>query len=167
MTIRNGYEVASEGAVRHWEFPYSAPSIRLSNAAPTPTQPAMVLSAVPGTNITGTVLVTDPNSTPNIAVVDVTHGMVYRHNIRNVTTYAMGAESVWAAINEGDTVYYDDSGTMPADYFLSLAANDVGGVPNPVFGHVVAANEAERALFPLGGAVAASLPNVSVMQEGA
>lgn len=165
MTIRNGYEVSSEGAVQHWEFGFA----RLDNATPTPTEPAKVLSAVIGNDITGTVLTTDVISVPNVAVIDVTHSMVYRHNIRNVITYGGGFEVAWRVLNEGDPVYYDNSATMPADYYLSTSPLNNLGAANPLFGFAVAADEAERALYPLGIAIApgSSLPDVSVMQRGA
>ena len=162
MTIRNNYEVSSPGAERHWEVPYA----RLENGAPTETQPAKVTAQTIGQEMTGTILTID--ATNSIALIDFTHSMVYRHLVRNVATYNAGAENTWAAINEGDVIYYDGSATMPADCFLSLSPLDNLGAANPIFGHAVRMDETDGALFPKGaGGVASTQANVGVMQEGA
>jgi hypothetical protein len=168
MAIRPTYEGSSEGAVRHWEIPFT----RLNNAvAPTPTQPAYV--TVPAAEralrhgATGTILSTDTTHVPSVAVIDFTRGAVYKHNVRNVLTYGGQAEASWGALNVGDPVYYDDSATMPADYFLSKSPSNGAGLVNPLFGFIVAIDDVDAALYPKAGAVAASLTNVAVIQRGA
>ncbi len=156
--IHNDYEVSSEGAVRHWEIPYS----RLTDATPTPTNPAEVTSLLPGTQLTGTILTVDAGD--SIAVIDFTCSMVYLHYVRNVRTYNGGVEATWGAINIGDPVYYDDSGTMPAGVYLSTSPANNQAAANTLFGFVVPANDTDA--FPKGGAVA-STQRCAVMQIGA
>jgi len=161
------YEVASEGAVRHWEIPYA----RLEDVTPTVREPAAVVSLLPGTQITGTILTVD--ATAAIATIDFTCGMVYRHSVRNVITYAQAAESAWQVINIGDPVYYDGGATMVAlGIQLSTSTLDAAGVANPLFGFVVPAPldanwDTDSALFPLGAANAGSTHRIAVMQVGA
>lgn len=126
--IRSEYEVSSESAIRHWEVPYD----RLEDATPTATMPCALLSRVDGTQLTGTILGVDADD--EIAVVDFTHSMVYLHNVRNVLTYADAAEATWGAINVGDPIFYDRSGTMPAGVQLSTSPLDADGNANPLFG---------------------------------
>jgi hypothetical protein len=159
------YEVASEGAVRHWEIPYA----RLEDVTPTVREPAAVVSLLPGTQLTGTILTVD--ATAAIAVIDFTTGMVYRHSVRNVLTYNPGvAELTWGPINIGDPVYYDGSATMVAlGIQLSTSPLDLAGVANPLFGFVVPAPldanwDTDSALFPLGAALVASTHRIAVMQ---
>jgi hypothetical protein len=158
--IRHDYEVSSEGAVRHWEIPY----LRLTDVTPTPTCPAEVTSLLPGTQLTGTILTVDTSGV-DVAVIDFTSSMVYRHEVRNVLTYAAQAEVTWGPINIGDLVYYDNSATMIVlGLFLSTAP--ASGIPdaNTLFGYVVPANDAD--VFPKGGIVA-STQECAVMQIGA
>jgi len=165
--VKLDYEVSSEGAVRHWEIPYA----RLEDATPTPTSAACVTSAVAGTEMTGTVLTID--ATNSIAVIDFTHSMVYRHDVRTVLTYNPGvAELTWQALNIGDVVYYDGSASMPAGVYLSVSPLNTGGTANPIFGHIVPAPsttgfDTDAALFPLAAGVAGNTHRVAVMQEGA
>jgi len=159
MTIRNGYEVSSEGAVRHWEFAYA----RLENVTPTETQPFAVLSRVAGTQITGTVLTLDAAN--SLIVGDVTHSMVYLHGVRNVRTYNAGVENTWGVIAEGDPIYYDRSGTMPANTFLSTSPLDNAAAANPLFGHAVRQFDLDTSL-PTTTATA-STELLAVMQVGA
>lgn len=158
MTVRDDYEVSSEGAVRHWEIPQA----RLENNAPYPTEPAAVLSLLPGTQLTGTVLTVD--AADDLAVIDFTCSMVYLHYVRNVLTYNGGNENTFGAINIGDPIYYDRSNTMPADTFLSTSPLDRAGVANPLWGFAVPAHDNDS--FPKG-AVTASTQSVAVMQIGA
>lgn len=158
MTIRNGYEVSSEGAVRHWEFNYA----RLENATPTETQPFAVTSLVVGTQITGTVLTLDAAN--SLIVGDVTHSMVYLHNVRNVRTYAGAVEATWGIIAEGDAIYYDGSAVAPADVFLSTSPLDQAGAANALFGHAVIQFGADTSL-PTTTATA-STESLGVMQVG-
>jgi hypothetical protein len=152
------YEVSSEGAIRHWEIPYA----RLTDATPTPTNPAEVTSLLLGTSLTGTILTID--AARSVAVIDFTCSMVYLQEVRNVITYAGQQETVWAAINIGDIVYYDNSATMPAGVYLSTAP--ASGIPdaNTRFGYVVAADSAD--VSPKGG-ITASTQVCAVMQLGA
>jgi hypothetical protein len=173
-TVHSDYEVSSEGAVRHWEVPYA----RLHDITPTPTNAAEVTGRVAGAEVGGTILTID--AVNSMAVLDVTAGMVYRHDVRNVLTYAAGpagAEATWGAINIGDPVYYDPSTTMVAlGIYLSTAPADNGGAPganvNSLFGWVVPAPSAtgtdtDAASFPLGGAGSGTTHRVAVMQRGA
>jgi hypothetical protein len=168
MTVRNEYEVSSEGAVRHWPVAFD----RLENTTPVQTEPAAVLSRTAGTQVTGTVLElrineTAPTGGNDAAVIDFTASMVYWHNVRNVLTYDVGvAELTWGAINIGDPIYYDRSASMPANTYLSTSPLDISGAPNPLFGYVVQRNDADDALYPKGGATA-STQTCAVMQRGA
>ena len=153
-----GYEVTSQNS-GHWPVPYA----RMSDVTPTPTNPARVTATLAAAEVCGTVLSIDANV--SMAVVDFSPAMVYLHNVRNVTTYALGAESAWAAINIGDVIYYDPSGTMPAGVKLSTSPLDEDDDANPVFGRAVAANPTDAALYPLGG-ITASTQTCAVMQVG-
>ena len=161
MTINPDYEVSSEGAVRHWEIPYA----RLENATPIETEAAAVLSLLPGTQLTGTVLTID--AALSVAVIDFTCSMVYRHTVRNVLTYAANVEATWGPINIGDPIYYDRSATMPATVYLSTSPLDNLGGANALFGHAVPTDIPNMALFPYGAALVASTHEIGVMQIGA
>jgi len=166
MTIRSTYECSSEGAVRHWEFLMA----RLLNTTPTPTQPACVTSLLLGTNVTGTVLTTD--AARLTAILDVTHSMVYKHNLRNTLTYNPGvAELTWGAVNIGDPVYYDPSVLVynaGSDCYLSKSPLNTAGTANILFGFVVAIDNVDAALFPKAPTAAATtLANCAIMQRGA
>jgi hypothetical protein len=159
-TVHDDYEVSSESAIRHWEIPYAL----LTDATPTPTNPAKVIGLPLGTELCGTILSIDAGR--SVAVIDFTASMVYMFDVRTVTTYGGGFEVAWAAIAIGDLIYYDNSATMPAGVYLSLAAaNNVAGA-NPPFGRAVPANDADMLLFPKGGGGAATV-RTSVMQIGA
>jgi len=159
--IRHDYEAASEGAVRHWEIPYS----RLTDTTPTPTLPCQVTSLTRSTQLTGTILTVDASD--SVAVVDFTPSMVYYHEVRNVLTYNPGvAELTWGPLNIGDEVYYDGSASMPAGVYLSTSPLDTDGTANTRFGWVVSINDTDMALYPKGG-ITASTQEVGVMQLGA
>ena len=174
-TVHSDYEVSSEGAVRHWEFNYA----RLHDVTPTPTNAASVTGLLAGAELCGTVLTID--ATNSMAVLDVTAGMVYLHDVRNVLTYAAGpagAEATFGPINIGDPVYYDPSTTMIAlGIYLSTAPADnnagVGVNANTLFGWVVPSTDAtggfdtDSARFPLGAALVGSTHRVAIMQRGA
>jgi len=167
-TVHADYEVSSEGAVRHWEIPYAD----LFDVTPTPTNAAQVTGRLPGSDITGTILSIDAGTA--IAIVDVSSGLVYRHDVRNVLTYVgAGAEATWGPINIGDPVYYDTSPSMVAlGIYLSTSPPDHDGVANPRFGWFVPAPlatgfDTDAATFPLGAALVASTQRVAVMQRGA
>ncbi len=161
MTINRDYEVSSEGAVRHWEFTFA----RLEHNTPEATHPFAVLSLIPGTQVTGTVLTVDDDN--DVIIGDVTHSMVYRHNVRNVRTYNMGAEATFGTILEGDPIFYDRSATMPAGTLLSTSPLDSTGAANPLFGHAVLDPDLALTQFPKGAATATTVTDVAVMQEGA
>jgi hypothetical protein len=152
--IRNDYEVSSESAVRHWDIPYDD----LEDATPTATLPAALTSVTDGTQLTGTILVVDADD--EFAVIDFTHSMVYEHDVRNVLTYAEGAEATWGAIDIGDPIYYDRSATMPANAKLSTSPLDSTGAANPLFGFRVPANDSDVAAT---GATAGT-HSIAVMQ---
>jgi hypothetical protein len=159
--IHNNYEVSSEGAVRHWEIPYA----RLTDTTPTPSNPAEVTSLLAATQLSGTILTIDAGD--NIAVIDFTAGMVYRHTVRNVLTYNPGvAELTWGAINIGDPIYYDPSASMPVGTYLSTSPLDTSNGANTLFGFAVSMDDTDMALFPKGGAVG-STQTIGVMQIGA
>jgi hypothetical protein len=160
--VNNNYEVSSEGAVRHWEIPYA----RLTDATPTPTNPAEVTGLLVGHELTGTILTID--AARSVAVVDFTAGMVYRFDVRNVLTYNPGvAELTWGPINIGDPVYYDHSATMVAGVYLSTSPLGTDTTANPLFGFVVPADEVDMALFAKGAALVGSTHSCAVMQIGA
>lgn len=170
--VHPDYECASEGAIRHWEIPYAD----LYDVTPTPTEAASTDGRVNGINLSGTLLAID--AVNSMAVLDVTCGMVYRHDVRNVLTYVGGGggvEATWGVINIGDPVYYDPSTTMVAlGIYLSTSPlrNDAGATANTRFGWVVACPatagfDTDAASFPLGGAGAGTTHRVAVMQRGA
>lgn len=164
MALDYGYEGSSESAVRHWESPFA----RLEDATPTEVgKPAAVLSRTVGTQLTGTILSLDQDA--DIAVIDHTCSMVYRHSIRNVLTYAAAVEATWGAIRHGDPVYYDRSATMPASVYLSTSPLDNTGAANPFFGYVVmnVGRGETAASFPKGADAVASTQTSDVMQVGA
>lgn len=158
--VRDNYQVKSEEAVCHWEIPYA----RMTDATPTPTNPAEVTSRTDSTQLTGTILSID--AAENVAVIDFTAGMVYWHEVRNVLTYAAAVEATWGAINIGDEVYYDHSATMPAGVYLSTSPLNNLGANNTRFGWIVPADDTDMALFPKGG-VLATTQDCAVMQLGA
>lgn len=154
MTIRQNYEVSSEGAVRHWEIP----TARLVNTATaTATDPTSVTSRSLGTELTGTILVVDGD----MVVVDFTHSMVYRHYVRNVRTYYQGAAATWGVIAIGDPIFYDRSASMPAGVYLSTSPLDEDGNANPLFGFRVPANDDDVAATTTA---TASTETIAVMQ---
>jgi len=107
------------------------------------------------------------DATNSVATVDFTCGMVYRQAIRNVATYAGNVENTWAAYQFGAPVYYDRSSTMPATSHLSLSPLDNNGVANPLFGFIVAWDDADMAAYPKGAAGVAATTDCAVMQRGA
>jgi len=158
--IVQDYQVASEGAVRHWEIPYA----RLTDATPTATKPCEVTSLTDSTQLTGTILVVDDDL--DVAVVDFTSSMVYWQEVRNVLTYNQDvAELTWGPINIGDEIYYDHSATMPAGVYLSTSPLNFDGTTNTRFGWALPRNATDMALFEKGGATA-STQEIAVMQLG-
>jgi hypothetical protein len=165
-TILNDYEVASEGAVRHWEIPISRLDT-VGGAAATSTNSVVgkacaVQSDTNGLQLTGTILHTDTSGTDRV-VVDFTCSMVYKHYVRNVLTYADAAEASWGAINIGDEVYYDRTNTNAR---LTTSPNDSGANANPLFGFVVPWSDADADSYAKGDATA-STQTCAVMQVGA
>jgi hypothetical protein len=159
-TTTYDYEVSSEnGRERHIRVPYT----RLTDQTPTLHDPAEIVSLLPGTAVTGTVITIDAVRTE--AIVNTAPRATYWHNVRNVLTYNVGAENTWGAINVGDPVYYDASATMPANTWLSTApANNVAAA-NTLFGWVVMRNdETAAASFPKGGA-AGSTQECAICQK--
>jgi len=158
--IRNDYQVSSESAIVHQEIPYA----RLTDQTPTETMPCEVTSLTDGTQLTGTVLAVD--ATDSVAIVDFTCSMVYWQELRNVLTYSGEAESTFGAINIGDEVYYDHSGTMPVGVYLSTSPLGDLGQTNTRFGWVVPRNDTDMALFAKGDATV-STEECAIMQLGA
>lgn len=151
------YEVSSESAIRHWEVSYA----RLENTTPARTEACALQSRIPGTQLTGTVLVVDDDA--SIAIVDFTHSMVYLHPVRNVITYDDGAEATFDQIEEGDPIFYDRSSTMPDGVYLSLSPLDVLGNANPLFGFRVIPHD-ETDIDAKGSQGSGSTNTVAVMQ---
>lgn len=180
-TVHSDYEVASEGAVRHWEIPVG----RLHDITPTPTNAASVVGLLEGAHLQGTILTINPPTpaTATFAEIDFTPSMVYMHDVRTVLTYAGGAdgaEASWGALNIGDPVYYDPSTTMGVlgIYLSTSPANDtpggVGPAANTLFGWIVPAPvtlvagfDTDTARFPLAAGAAGNTHRVAVMQRGA
>ncbi len=144
------YEQSSEsGRERHVPIPYA----RLTDATPTLHDPAEVISAVPGTQITGVSISLD--AVRSVAILNVAQGAVYRQNIRNCITYAANIENAWRVVNIGDPVWYDNSATMlVGGWQLSTSPLDDLGVANTLFGHVVMLQDETAASFPKGIAIA-------------
>ena len=158
--IHDDYEVSSEGAVRHWEIPYAS----LEDATPTATNPALVLGT-DGLQVGGTILTVDAGT--SVAVIDFTCSMVYQHYVRTVSGYGGAVENAWTAISIGLPVYYDNSATMPAGVYLSLAALNNLGQANSLWGYVVPASDADMALYPKAAGAAGNTYSQAVMQRGA
>lgn len=160
MTVRNDYQVDSDGYERH-------PSItkaRLENStAPTATQPFAVKSRIAGVQLTGTILFADAGDAKIVG--DIGNDRIYKHKVRNVLTYSAGAEATWGELKEGDPVFYDRSGTMPADVLLSTSPNDVAAAANPLFGFITLLTEDD--VFPKGADGVASTQTVAITQVGA
>ena len=153
--IRNDYEVSSESAIRHWDIPYDD----LEDATPTASLPAALTSIIPGTQLTGTILVVDAGD--SMAVIDFTHSMVYEHDVRNVLTYSEDVEATWGVIDIGDPIFYDRSATMPAAVKLSTSPLDNLGAANPLFGFRVPANDNDTAAT---ATATAATESIAVMQ---
>ena len=156
---RQDYEVSSEGAVRKWDIPVN----RLENATTVNiTDATALLSRIAGTQMTGTVITIDPvGANPRMAIVDLTHSMVYKHAVRNVRTYYDGNAATWGVIAIGDPIYYDRSASMPAGVYLSTSPLDQNGNANPLFGFRVPANDNDVAAT---GATAAATEVIAVSQ---
>ena len=181
-TVHVDYEVSSEDGLCHWEFPVA----RLHDITPTATNAACVTGLLPGAELCGTILSVSVASSlvAAMATIDVTPGMVYMHDVRNVLTYAAGpagAEATFGPINIGDPVFYDPSTTMVAlGIYLSTAPADnsagAGAALNSLFGWVVPSTAAlgvaagfdtDAANFPHGAALVGSTHYLAVMQKGA
>lgn len=159
-TTTQNYEVSSEsGRERHIRIPWA----RLEDATPTLHDPAAVLSLLPGTQLTGTIITVQP-APDSMVIINIADGATYWHNVRTVLTYNLGGEATWGAINIGDPIYYDRSATMPANTALSTSPLDVAGVANPIFGYVGLGRGETVASYPKGGA-AASTQECAVVQQ--
>lgn len=154
--------ISIRARTRHWEITKA----RMEKTSPSLWDPIAVVddAAAPGTGkeLTGTLISTLDTAT---GIVDVTPGMVYRHNVRNVATYSAGSEATWAAILEGAPVYFNRSSNMPAGCLLSLAPLDSAGVANPFFGYVVRDQDEVAGSFPKGDTSAGTF-GCAVMQVG-
>lgn len=170
MAIRLNYEVSSEGAVRHWPVNNSA----LDDTTPEITYPiCLTAGSTAGSTageaslqLCGTTLTTGSGlqtvgASSQKSIVDFTPGMVYLHNVRNVSSHT-GA-STFRAINEGDPIYWDVDSSLPTGVMLSLAKISKTGNWNPQFGWAVLENEDDT--LPVGASVA-STQEIAVMQLG-
>ena len=91
-------------------------------------------------------------------VMNIAPGFVFKAYVSNVTTYAQGAPSAWAAtLNVGDPVYLDPSTDIGVGTNLSLAALDDAGHNNPRCGYVMPAQN-EDIDTGIGGANADVFP---------
>jgi len=158
-TIRNYYEISSEGGGEHWPVTRT----RLEYPAGLPTNPCAVLSDTDGIQATGVILALSEDELE--AEIDFSPNMVYRHLVRNVLTYDQAAEATWGTIAEGDTIYYDRSATMPAGVHLSTSPLDSTGAANPIYGMRVK-EYSEDPCAAVGSAIAGSTEEIGVMQLG-
>jgi hypothetical protein len=149
--IRHDYECVSNKLLTV-DIPYA----RLIDATPTPSNPAAVNGRdyANGEALTGVIISVDTSD--SVAVLDIAPGNKYWFEVRNVLTYAAAVEATWGAINVGDPVYYDDSGTMPAGVYLSTSPLDNAGNANVKFGHVVPCNDDDRGDYAKGDATAST-----------
>jgi hypothetical protein len=124
-----------------------------------------VACVIAGQQLIGTIVSLD--TARSVAFLNTADGAVYRHNVRNVLTYAAGVEATWGPINIGDTVFYDPSSTMPANCKLSTSPLDNTGAANPVFGTVVMLQDEadDGSDFPRGTALAGSTDSFAVRQQ--
>lgn len=139
----NNYEISSDAQGNHWIVPVA----RLANAAITGPvlagdhAPTTLLSLLPGTQQIGTILSSEPVAAVASVVVDMHHNQIFKHWVRNVITYAGGggAETAWAVINIGDSIYYDLSCVIHglAGVYLSTSPLDHDGTANPLFGYAM------------------------------
>jgi len=157
--INNDYEHSS-GPV----FTIAVPYARLTDTTPTPSNPCELTSLLAGTQLCGTIMTIDAGD--SIAIVNVAPCFIGNWEVRNVLTYSGAAENTFGAINVGDLVYYDASGTMPAGVYLSTSPLDSAGAANTLFGVIATITSEAAALYPLGGATA-STENCQTMQRGA
>jgi len=150
------------------EFTIAVPYARLTDTTPTESNPCEVTSLLDGTQLCGTIKTIDASD--SVAVVNVSPCFIGNWEVRNVLTYTGGTnEATWGAINVGDLVYYDHSGTMPAGVYLStspLNININGTTPNTLFGVIATITSEAAALYPKGG-ITASTQDCQVMQRGA
>lgn len=162
MTVRADYEVFTQNKITR-----TFTQDRAVHAAdsPTVTQPCAISGVLAAAQITGTILRMDSASTGKM-VVDVGPGQVYKHYVRNVRTYSSNVEATWAAIDEGDQIYYDldSDNTMPTDCRLSTSPLSSNGTANPRFGWAVLLTEDDA--YPKG-TTTASTQLIAVMQSGA
>jgi len=163
-TYHLDYQVSSEGDPIHLTIPID----RLENSTSViPSNAAKVLDDVlGGEELTGTILALLTIGDVPCIILDADPGQLHRHNVRNVLTYAQSSEDTWGEINVGDTVYYDDSATMPDDCHLSLSADNSAGDPNPRFGHVGRSNDAGDT-FPKGNTREGVTVRCVIIQRGA
>ena len=147
------------------------PWARLCDATPTLGDPAEVISAVPGTEITGTVINPGVVTVDAYAILNVARGAVYRHNVRTTDVLHIAGnlhEHSWRDINIGDTVYYSaETDTLTAGV-AKLALTPVqsdGATLNAVFGHVVMMQDETPANFPKLAGAAGNTHVCAVEQE--
>ncbi len=150
------YEQSSEGG-REREVPI--PWTRLTDATPTLGDPAQVTGLPAGTQVTGTVVEPGVAITDPYAILNVSKGAVYRHNVRTVDVLHIAGnlhEHSWRDINIGDTVYYSaevDTLTAGVAKLGLCPLQSDGATLNAVFGHVVLDQEETVSSFPkLAGA---------------
>lgn len=149
--VRSSYECVSN-ELSTVDIPYA----RLIDVTPTASNPAAVNGLLYGTGTALTGVIISVDATDSVATLDIQPGNKYYFEVRNVLTYAAAVEATWGAINIGDPVYYDDSGTMPAGVYLSTSPLDNAGNANVMFGFVVPCSDDDRALYPKGGITAST-----------
>ena len=161
-TTTYDYEQSSEsGRERMLPVPWT----RLTDTTPTLGDPAQVTSAVAGSGITGTVVNPGVVTIDPVAVLNAASGAIFRHNVRNVLTYAGGpAEASWQVLNVGDVVYYDVTcEVINAGIKLSVSPLNAA-TANAIFGNIVMMQDEDAADFPKGGAGSGSTHVCAILQ---
>ena len=70
-------------------------------------------------------------------IMNIARGFIFKAYVCNITTYAQGAASAWAAtLLFGEPVYLDDSAEVGLGCNLSLAAANSAAATNPKVGYV-------------------------------
>jgi len=144
-TIYDYQQSSESGRERHIRVPYS----RLEDQTPTLGDPASMLAVIAGHEVCGTVVTI--NATTSEAIINVAEGAIYRHNVRNVVTFAGGpVDATWAAINIGDPVFYSPDSDTANGVKLCIAVADLDASLNPRFGTVVMLQDEVAADFAKG-----------------
>ena len=137
-TVKADYDVSGPPA-QPQRFAFT----QLVDTSPVKSNPALVANT---TGLGGVIESVDGDL--DLAILDVSPGRVTRQNVRNVATYAAGAEATWAQIIVNKKVYYDTSGTLPTDCHLSLSPLNSAGGSNKLWGVIVMTKDETAASYP-------------------